>query len=70
MSFHPTGKQGKKKQIMNGIKCQYYCIWYEETHSDRINIFLFNSIEKPKGRLFSELLEDECPFSFIQSKGK
>lgn len=26
--------------------------------------------EKPKGRLFSELLEDECPFLLFKGKGE
>ena len=35
-------KASKKKYlslVYMASKCQQYCIWYEETHSDGINIF-------------------------------
>ena len=35
-----------------------------------LTFFIQQHREKPKGRLFSELLEDECPFLLSQGKGE
>ena len=35
-----------------------------------LTFFIQQHREKPKGRLFSELLEDECPFLLFKGKGE